>query len=91
MLGMRERVSSRKHFGWRQVQAAGERIIDLQPDSEERSFPPFVARNDEREVMNKMRSVAVEQTTFPQGLQNQRDISLFEITNSAVHKLCAAT
>ena len=49
----------RDEMGGRQVELAGQRIVDLQSDTKEWSLPPLVAWNEEREMVDEMRSILV--------------------------------
>ena len=85
-----KRFLAGEDFGRSEVQAAGQCVVDLQPDSEKWSLPPFVARNNKGEVMDKMGRVPMEQAPFPQCFQDQRNIALLKVTNAAVNQFCAA-
>ena len=85
-----KRFLAREHFRRGEVQAAGQGVVDLQPDSEKWSLPPFVARNNKGEVIDKVGRVPMEQAPFPQGFQDQRNIALLKVTNAAVNQFCAA-
>ena len=83
------RLLSREQMRRRKVQLARQSVINLESDAEKWSLPPLVAGHDERQVVHEMRRVAVHESTFAQGLQDERDVTLLEITNPAMHELGA--
>jgi len=73
-----------------QIQASGERVVQLQTDAVERPFPPLEARHDEGQRMHEVRRVAMEQASFAQRFAHQSEVKLLQITHATVDELGAA-
>src|SRR6185436_12201655 len=67
-----------------------EDVVELQPQAVEGRFPPVVIGHDEGEVAHQVRRIPPQDAALLQGFHHQRDVSLFEIANAAVHQLGAA-
>ena len=67
--------------------AAGHQVVKRQPDSVKRSFPPSIARNDERLVPDQMRRVAAHQPPLLERLEHQPHVALSQIANASVYEL----
>jgi hypothetical protein len=78
-------------LGRSQAEFAGEEIVDLEADAIEGCFPPDITGHDEGQVADEVRRILGEQSTFPQSFQDQADVALLEVANTAMNQLGAAT
>ena len=66
---------------------SGEHVVDLHANAVVRGLPPSVVRNDKREGVHYVRSIPLQEAPLLQRLEHERNISLLEITDPAVHEL----
>src|SRR5208283_749060 len=84
-----KRLFPGKNFRRTESILAGKDIVDLQSQPIEGCFPPVVVGYDEREVTYQMRGILTQNAPFFQSFHDQRNVSLLEVSNAAVHQLGA--
>ena len=73
----------------REIQLPGQQVVRLQADAVERSLPPAIPGDDERQVAGDVRGVGVEQPPLVEGLHHEAEVALLEVPDAAVHELRA--
>src|SRR6185437_4373197 len=71
-------------------EAAGQHLINFEADPVVRDRGIAVQRHHEIHFVDKVRSVSQHRAALTQGVHDERQVELFQITHAAMHQLCAA-